>query len=452
MSEALTPGTLTPGPSPALRERGVRRPPRPGGERGQGVRVRLAAAVGARVDDLRLATSALGAHRLRAGLTLLGIVIGVFTVVAMMSLLNGLQASIDKNMGGLGTDVFQIQRLPNFNFGALSPEIMRRKNLTLAQVLELRAALPQAQQVGGEVWEAGKDVAADGKVDTGAHVGAGTPEFFTNNNLPLGMGRGYTEAEAMGAARVIVLGASVVDVLFANRDPIGQHVRLGRLDLEVIGTLERQGGSPLGGDNPDNLVSIPITLFLELYGTGRSLNLTVMARSHGELGRLQDMAIGAFRAVRGLDAKAENDFDVFSNDSMRATFDQLAGTVTTAGFVMCAFTLIVGGIGVMNIMLVAVTERTREIGLRKALGARRARVLMQFVIEAVLLASCGGVIGVLLAFGATFLARFLDFPADVPMWAVALGLGVSSGIGLLAGIYPAWRASRLDPAVALRLE
>ncbi|APR78288.1 Cell division protein FtsX [Minicystis rosea] len=405
----------------------------------------------ARLDDFRLATSALGAHRLRAGLTLLGIVIGVFTVVAMMSLLNGLQASINANMGGLGADVFQIQRLPNFNFGALSPEIQRRKNITVAQMMALREALPQAAQVGGEVWEGGKEVVAGSYSASGTQVGGGTPEFFTNNNLPIGRGRGYNEAEAMGAARVVVLGATVVDVLFPNRDPIGQHVRLGRMDLEVIGTVERQGGSPFGG-NPDNLVSIPISLFLELYGTGRSLNITVMARSHDEMARLQDLSIGAFRTIRGLDAKAENDFDMFSNDSARATFDQLAGTVTAAGFVICAFTLVVGGIGVMNIMLVAVTERTREIGLRKALGARRARVLVQFIIEAVLLASSGGVIGVGLAFGATLLGRFLDFPAAVPMWAVVLGLSVSSGIGLLAGIYPAWRASRLDPAVALRLE
>lgn len=407
--------------------------------------------MGARLDDLRLATSALGAHRLRAGLTLLGVVIGVFTVVAMMSLLNGLQASIDKNMGGLGADVFQIQKLPNFNFGRLPPEIQRRKNLTLSQVEQLRQSLPQAQQVGGEVWENGKEVIAGSNVAGGVQVAAGTPEFFTNNNLPIGAGRGYNEGEAMGASHVVVLGATVADVLFPYGNPLGQHVRLGRLDLEVIGTVERQGGSPFGG-NPDNLVSIPIALFLELYGTGRSLNITVMARSHTEMTHLQDLAIGAFRAIRGLDAKAENDFDVFSNESARATFDQLANTVTAAGFVICAFTLVVGGIGVMNIMLVAVTERTREIGLRKALGARRGRVLRQFVIEAVLLCFFGGVLGVLLAFGATFLARFLKFPAEVPMWAVALSLGVSCGIGLLAGIYPAWRASRLDPAVALRLE
>ena len=418
---------------------------------GATTRQRLLTNLGARLEDLRLAIDALGSHRLRSGLTLLGIVIGVFTVVAMMSLLNGLQTSINKNMGGLGADVFQIQRLPNFHFGQLPPEIQRRKNITLAQVLELRESLPMAKQVGGEVWEGGKDVSAGLNLATGIEVGGGTPEFFTNNTLPIGSGRGYSEAEAMGGSRVIVLGAGVVDVLFPDGNALGRNVRLGRAQLEVIGTLERQGGNPFGG-NPDNLVSIPISLFLEMYGTSRSLNVTIMARSHDEMPRLEDAAISAFRTARGLDADADNDFDTFSNDSARATFNELANTVTAAGLVMCTFTLIVGGIGVMNIMLVAVTERTREIGLRKALGARRGRVLMQFIIEAVLLAFFGGVIGVVLGYGATWLGHFLAFPAEVPMWVVVLGLSVSSGIGLLAGIYPAWRASRLDPAVALRVE
>ena len=415
------------------------------------LRRKLSAGLGARLDDFRLALSALSGHPLRSGLTLLGIVIGVFTVVAMMSLLNGLQGSINKNMGGLGADVFQIQKLPNFNFGPPTPEMQRRKNLTLTQAMQLREALPQAQQVGGEVWEGGKEVVSGSEIATGVQVAGGTPEFFTNNNLPIGTGRGYHEAEAMGSSRVVVLGATVVDVLFSGRDPIGRHVRLGRLDLEVIGTIERQGGSPFGG-NPDNLISIPIALFLELYGTGRSVNITVMARSHGDMGHLEDLAISAFRGIRGLDAETDNDFDLYSNDSARENFDQLANTVTAAGLVICTFTLIVGGIGVMNIMLVAVTERTREIGLRKALGARRGRVLIQFVIEAVLLAFFGGVIGVLLAALATSLGRFLDFPAEVPMWAVVLGLSVSSGIGIMAGIYPAWRASRLVAAEALRVE
>src|SRR5262249_19844620 len=168
--------------------------------------------------------------------------------------------------------------------------------------------------------------------------------------------------------------------------------------------------------------------------------------------KMQDQAVAAFRKVRGLDNSKENDFEVFSNESMRGMFDNLATVVTIASAFMCFLSLIVGGIGVMNIMLVAVTERTREIGLRKALGARRMRILMQFVIEAVFLAAFGGAIGVGLGYCASWVGQFLQFPAQVPIWAVALGIGVSSGVGLIAGIYPAWRASRLDPAVAVRHE
>ncbi len=406
----------------------------------------------ARIDDLRLALASLQGHKLRSGLTLLGIVIGVFTVVSMMALLHGLQNSIDKQMGGLGADVFQIQKFPNFNFGALSPEILRRKNLTVAQALALRDALPQAKQVGAEVWEFGKEISAGPQIDQGGQVAGGTAEFFTNNNLPIANGRGFTEAEAVSATRICVLGAGAVDVLFPDANPIGQHVRLGRLDLEVIGTIERLGGSPLGGGNPDNLIAIPISLFLELYGTNRSVNITVMAQKHDEMKKLQELAIAAFRRVRGLDANVDNDFDMFSNDSARATFDEMANTVKLASGAICFLSLLVGGIGVMNIMLVAVTERTREIGLRKSLGARRRRILLQFIIEAALLAMFGGLFGVVLGYLGTWLAQYMQFPAEVPLWAVALGLGVSCGIGLLAGIYPAARASRLDPAVALRDE
>ena len=412
---------------------------------------RLRRGLTSRLDDLRLALAALSGHKLRSGLTLLGIVIGVFTVVAMMALLNGLQKSIDKQMGALGANVFGIQRFPAVQFGPLSPEIEKRRKMTLADVQKLRDAMPQARQVGGDMWEYGKTASTGTATSPGAQVVGGTVEFFTNNNLPVANGRPYSEAESLDAARVVVIGASIADALFPGVDPVGQKIRLGRMELEVIGTIERQGGLPMG-DNPDANLAIPITLFMELYGTSRSVSISVMAHNAEEVKRLQDAAVAAFRRLRGLSAQEDNDFEVYSNDSMREIFDQLAGTVTAASLIMCAFSLLVGGIGVMNIMLVAVTERTREIGLRKALGARRLRVLMQFIIEAVLLAFFGGAIGVALGYGAAFLGQFLNFPAQVPLWAVGLGLGVSCGVGLLAGIYPAWRASRLDPAVALRDE
>ena len=405
----------------------------------------------ARLDDLRLALDSLASHKLRSGLTLLGIVIGVFTVVAMMALLNGLRKSIDKQLGELGANVFQIQRFPAVQFGEFSPEIRARKKFTLMHMRQLKEMLPQAKDVGGQMWEWGKTASADGNTAQGVQVAGGTTEFFTLTNLAIASGRGYTEAEVSDGARIAVIGAAVIDSLFPGQDPLGKKIKLGRMELEVIGTLERQGGIPIDG-NRDNTLSVPISLFMELYGTSRSVDIAVMAPDPDSMKRLQDQAISAFRKVRGLETSKENDFEVVSNESMRGMFDSLATVVTIASAFMCFLSLIVGGIGVMNIMLVAVTERTREIGLRKALGARRMRILMQFVIEAVLLAAFGGAIGVAMGYCASAVGRFLTFPAEVPLWAVALGIGVSCGVGLIAGIYPAWRASRLDPSVALRDE
>jgi putative ABC transport system permease protein len=406
----------------------------------------------ARADDTRLALGALRGHKLRAGLTLLGIVIGVACVCGTMALLTGLRNKIDEGIGGLGANVFQIQKLPNGNFGPMNPELLKRKNITWQQATQLRDKLPEAKQVGAEVWEFAKEMSYDGHIAQGVQAAGGTAEFFTNNSLPIASGRGFRENEANTAARVVVIGASVVDMLFPNEDPLGKMVRLGRLELEVIGTIERQGGGAFNS-NGDQVAAIPIGLFMELYGGGRSINITVMGNPGQDIHRLQDRAIAAFRGIRGLDAQQEDDFFIFSNDSMRENLDQLAGMVTLGMLVFCVLSLVVGGIGVMNIMLVAVAERTREIGLRKALGARRSRILAQFVIEAVVLASFGGVIGILLGFAAAAILKFAtSLPAQVPTWAVALSLGVSCSIGLLFGIYPAARASRLDPAVSLRDE
>ena len=416
-------------------------------------RQRLRRVLQSRADDVGLSLGALAAHPLRSALTLLGIVIGVFTVVGMMALTTGLQHSINRGMGGLGASTFQITKWPPIHFGPMDPSIWRRKPITPQQALALRDALPQAAGVGADMGTGGKEVKSLFGRSFPTQVVGGDHEVFANYSWAIVSGRGFNEQESNSGARVIVLGASVADALFpGGRVPLGNEARQGRMKFEVIGVLERQGGVPLGW-TPDAATVVPINVYTELFGVKHGVDITVRAHSPAEISRVQDAAIVAFRRIRGLTSQQENDFEIFTNESLRATFDQLAGTVNAATLAICALSLIVGGIGVMNIMLVAVAERTREIGLRKALGARRSRILAQFVIEAVLLAMFGGLFGIGLGYFGSWLSRFaFELPSEVPLWSVLLGLGVSCGIGLVFGIYPAARASRLDPAVALRDE
>jgi putative ABC transport system permease protein len=417
-------------------------------ERPSGLRVALRA----RWDDFRLSTGALAAHPLRSTLTLLGIVIGVFTVVGMMALTTGLRNSINKGIGALGANTFQMTKWPVFHFGPLDSSVWKRKNITSQQAVSLRDALPQALQLGPEAWTSGRDAKSRFGRAQPVTVAGGWPEIFTNYGYGIAQGRAFAEADLASGARVVVLGANVADACFPGGNPIGEAVQIGRLRLEVVGVIERQGGSPFGF-TPDTLAIVPLSVFVDGYGGGRSLDITVMARSAQEVTRTQDAAIAAFRRIRGLQAWDDNDFEVFSNESLRSTVDDLVGKAELFAIGVCALALLVGGIGIMNIMLVAVAERTQEIGVRKSLGARRLRILLQFVIEAVLLSATGGLLGILLGFFAAWLASFaFGIPAEVQLWSVALGLGVSSAIGLVFGIYPAARAARLDPAVALRSE
>jgi putative ABC transport system permease protein len=401
----------------------------------------------------------LAANKLRSALTLLGIVIGVLAVVLMASVIEGLRISINEDINQLGSGVFQVQKQP-LNGGGFnaSPRDRarweRRKDFTMAHVEVLQEHCERCLHVAGEDWANGQKSVrtARGTVAQGVIVAGGTTHFFDNNGYALEQGRLFTDGDVAGAAAICVIGADIVDALFEGHDPVGQDVFLNNRPYRVVGTMERRGSNLEG--SKDGLFVIPLTRFQQDVGSMHSsLNVTIAAKEPDKIERAQDEVVAILRRARGVPPQDENDFEMFSNESVQEDFESMLSKIqfVTIGVTMIA--LLIGGIGVMNIMLVAVTERISEIGVRRALGARRRRILGQFVSEAVVLCLLGGLFGILLGGFLSQLVRvFFPIPTSVPSWAVVYSLGFSSAIGLIFGIYPAWRASRLDPVEAMRHE
>jgi putative ABC transport system permease protein len=283
-------------------------------------------------------------------------------------------------------------------------------------------------------------------------VNGATPEWPQTSSAQIQSGRFFSLPEELESRQVAVVGQDVVDVLFPGLDPVGQEIRVKGRPFRIIGLLARRG-SFLGLESQDNRVMMPLRTFLKLYGKNRSIDLRVQAIDAASVGKAQDEITFLMRHRRGLNPSDPNNFEVITNDSMTGIFKNLSQVITAATFGVCLLSLLVGGIGILNIMLVSVTERTREIGIRRALGARRGRILAQFATEAVALSVFGGLIGIGLGYFIAFLGRWvLDFPTVVPLWAVALSVFMSSVVGLGFGIYPALRAAKLDPVEAMRSE
>jgi putative ABC transport system permease protein len=282
-------------------------------------------------------------------------------------------------------------------------------------------------------------------------VCGGLPDYELANGVDVALGRFITQTDVQLARRVVVIGADVQDILFPGQDPIGQEVRIRGAPFEVVGVAEREGS--ILGQSKDAWAVVPWTAYDRTLGKVRNTNIAVMATTPDDAPRALEEVVAKLRRIRGLAPHEENDFEIFSNDTSAQLFDNLARMVGAATFGVCALALLVGGIGVMNIMLVSVTERTREIGIRMALGARRRRILSQFLVESVALSALGGLVGVLLGGGVAIAAREIwQVPASIPAWAVVLSLASAGGAGLLFGIYPAARASKLDPVEAMRTE
>jgi putative ABC transport system permease protein len=329
----------------------------------------------------------------------------------------------------------------------------QRKDFTREEADAL-AALPHVKHAAFEEtsWRPERLATALRQTKQNVYVSGVVPEHQFTSAIQVAAGRFVTETDVMLGRRVAFIGADVADVLFPREDPLGREIRIRGTPFEVVGVAQRMG-SIFGLESKDGFAWVPWPAYRIAIGRGKDPTISVQATSPEDQPKAVDEVTAALRRLRGVAPQDENDFEVFSNESLASTFDNLAAIVGVATFGVCGLALLVGGIGIMNIMLVSVTERTREIGVRMAVGARRRRILGQFLAESVALSAIGGVLGVLAGAALAVLAReVFQVPASIPAWAVILSLATSSGAGLLFGIYPAARASRLDPVEAMRTE
>jgi len=405
-------------------------------------------------ETARIAFIAIRTNKLRSGLTMLGVAIGVFSVIGVMTALSVIATSIEHGLAFLGSNLFQFAKYPSINTGGdPSVKFANRRNITYAEALEYKRLMEgQAGAICFKVFDGGKPASFD-RVKLQGLTLAGTNEnFLIANSYTLGYGRNLSPEDVELARNVVVVGTRIEKKLFPNQTPVGKTIKINEKPYVIIGVLAEKGST--FGQTQDDILLIPITRFFADFGwMNRTINIATQATSQATYNATLDKAIGAMRAARGLKLGQENDFAVYSNDTMLSAFAQIADTIRIGAFVVSAIALLAAGIGIMNIMLVSVTERTREIGLRKAVGAKKNDIVRQFLLEAIVLSEVGGLVGILVGvIGGNGVAIWLDVSMVFPWgWAIT-GLVVCSMIGTGFGWYPAWKAARLDPIEALRYE
>jgi len=407
-------------------------------------------------ESFRMAMGALAAHKLRSALTLLGVLVGVFSIIVVMTAMRVMQNNIEAELSRLGSQTFQIRKWPGIYFGGRQgfEKYWRRKSLTLAQgeTLKERATLPLHIGFESYFW-AGEATSRYGKTPPGVRLLGETPGSFPAMNWSIKDGRALLDSDVDGARDVCILGDALAKVLFPFGSALDERVKFNGINYTVIGVLEPRG-SMMGG-NQDNFAIIPLTTGLNRFGRSwwRSISILVQAQDAESYGDTVEEVRGILRVIRKVPPGEEDDFEIFSNDSLITQFKSFTFTVRIGVAVVSSIALVAAGIGIMNIMLVSVTERTREIGIRRAIGAKKRNIMTQFIMEAVVLCEVGGAIGVVLGIiGGNAAAYFLEVSPVIPVDWVIFGLLICSVVVFVFGTYPAFKAANLDPIESLRYE
>jgi putative ABC transport system permease protein len=406
------------------------------------------------LEGIRIALRALRENKLRTSLTLLGNIVGTMSVIAVVSLINGIDHYVSEEVAEQGSNVFSVERINFFeaitDLDAFLEALARNKPLRLNDVEYLRRSVPSSSVVGAAIGGSDRVTVGESYVDN-IEIKGRSEEYPLLEKADLAAGAHISRLEVLRSNAVAVIGWDVYEHFFAGRDAVGKKIKIGNRHFLVIGVVKNLG--TVLGQSRNRFVYVPVTTYLKMYGSRRSIDIKIRAADIRLMQQAIDEATMAMRIRHRLRPLEKDDFSVTTSQQLISLWQKLSQAIFSALIFIVSISLVVGGIVLMNVMLVSVTERTREIGIRKALGARRSNIIWQFIVESITLSLVGGVIGIVLGFTiASIISLVSPLPYLVAPWSIAAGLAVTFCIGLIFGTYPASRAARLDPVVALHYE